>query len=225
MTGSWQQIGESAVRLLLAMVLGGVIGWQRESADKPAGFRTHILVCVGAALFTLVSAVGFFGTGADPARVASNIVVGIGFLGAGTIWRTGVTVQGLTTAASLWTVAAIGTAAGIGYYAGALFTTVIVVAVLTLFKVFEVRIPRLGLGHIIMVMTDRPGQLGRIGTALGAFGVNIEHVELSGRTADKVVLEIAVRLPARVSRHELLVALGDVEGVDEVRWEDAGAAA
>ncbi len=225
MTGSWQQIGESAVRLLLAMVLGGVIGWQRESADKPAGFRTHILVCVGAALFTLVSSVGFFGSGADPARVASNIVVGIGFLGAGTIWRTGVTVQGLTTAASLWTVAAIGTAAGIGYYVGALFTTVIVVAVLTLFKVFEVRIPRRGLGHVIMVMTDRPGQLGRIGTALGAFGVNIEHVELSGRTGDKVVLELAVRLPARVSRHELLIALGDVEGVDEVRWEDTGAGA
>jgi len=222
---SWAQIGESAVRLLLAMVLGGVIGWQRESADKPAGFRTHILVCVGAALFTLVSVVGFFGTGADPARVASNIVVGIGFLGAGTIWRTGVTVQGLTTAASLWTVAAIGTATGVGYYVGALLTTAIVVAVLTLFKVFEVRIPRRGLGHIVMVMTDRPGQLGRIGTALGAFGVNIERVELSERTGDKVVLELAVRLPSRVSRHELTVALGDVEGVDEVRWEDTGAAA
>ena len=101
---------EAGLRLLLASVLGGVVGWQRESADKPAGFRTHIIVCLGAALFTLVSAVGFFGSGADPARVASNIVVGIGFLGAGTIWRTGGSVQGLTTAASLWTVAAIGTA-------------------------------------------------------------------------------------------------------------------
>ncbi len=222
---SWLQVGESAIRLVLAMVLGGVIGWQRESADKPAGFRTHILVCVGAALYTLVSAVGFFGTGADPARVASNVVVGIGFLGAGTIWRTGVTVQGLTTAASLWTVAAIGVAAGIGYYVGAIFTTVIVVAVLTFFKVFEVRIPRRGLGTLIMVMADRPGQLGKIGTALGAFGVNIEHVEMSQRTGDRVLLEMAIRLPPRVSRHELLVALGDVEGVDEVRWEDGNAVA
>ena len=222
---SWEQIGESAVRLLLAMVLGGVIGWQRESADKPAGFRTHILVSVGAALFTLVSAVGFFGTGADPARVASNIVVGIGFLGAGTIWRTGASVQGLTTAASLWTVAAIGTAAGIGFYAGALFTTVIVVSVLTLFKVFEVRIPRRGLGHVVMVMADRPGQLGKIGAALGVFGVNIEQVELSGHSDDRVMLELALRLPPRVSRDELLVALGEVEGVAEVRWEDANAAA
>src|SRR5437879_11324711 len=124
------------------MVVGGLIGGQRERADQPAGLRTRILVWGGGALLTLVSAVGFCGTGADPARVASNIVVGIGFLGAGTIWRTGASVQGLTTAASLWTVAAIGTAAGIGFYAGALFTTVIVVSVLTLFKVFEVCIPR-----------------------------------------------------------------------------------
>jgi len=98
---------EAGLRLLMAMALGGVIGWQRESAEKPAGFRTHILVAVGAALFTLISAVGFFGSGADPARVASNIVVGIGFLGAGTIFRTSGSVQGLTTAASLWTVAAM----------------------------------------------------------------------------------------------------------------------
>jgi putative Mg2+ transporter-C (MgtC) family protein len=221
----WQQVGESAIRLLLAMILGGIIGWQRESAEKPAGFRTHILVCVGAALFTLISSVGLFGTNADPARVASNIVVGIGFLGAGTILRTGVSVQGLTTAASLWTVAAIGTAVGVGFYAGALFATVIVVSVLTLFKVFEVRIPRRGLGRVIMLMADRPGQLGKIGTALGAFGVNIERVELSGRTEDRVVLELAVRLPPRISRHDLLVALGDVDGVDEVRWEDGNVAA
>jgi len=75
----WEGMGESTLRLLLAMIMGGVIGWQREATEKPAGFRTHILVCLGAALFTLISAVGFFGSGADPARVASNIVVGIGF--------------------------------------------------------------------------------------------------------------------------------------------------
>lgn len=216
---------EATLRLLMAMALGGVIGWQRESADKPAGFRTHILVCVGAALFTLISAVGFFGSGADPARVASNIVVGIGFLGAGTIFRTGGTVQGLTTAASLWTVAAIGTAAGIGYYLGAAMATAIVMGVLTLFKIFEERIPRRGLGHVVMVMADRPGQLGKIGTMLGTYGVNIEHVELSQRMDEKVSLSMAVRVPPRVSRDELMVALGAVEGVDEVRWEDSTAAA
>jgi putative Mg2+ transporter-C (MgtC) family protein len=219
-----EQLGIAALRLGLALALGGLIGWQRESAEKPAGFRTHILVCVGAALFTLISAVGFFGTGADPARVASNIVVGIGFLGAGTIWRTGVTVQGLTTAASLWTVAAIGTAVGVGYYAGAILTTAIVAAVLTLFKGFEARIPRRGVGHLSLVIADRPGQIGRVGTLLGSLGVNIEHVDMSGRMDEKVVLTLGVRLPPRLSRDELLVALGDVEGVEAVRWEDTAAA-
>lgn len=216
---------EAGLRLLLAMALGGVVGWQREITEKPAGFRTHILVCVGAALFTLISAVGFFGTGADPARVASNIVVGIGFLGAGTIWRTAGSVQGLTTAASLWTVAAIGTAAGVGYYFGAIAATAIVMGVLTLLKIFEVRIPRHGVGHVVMVMADRPGQLGRIGTVLGTFGVNIEHVDLSARLDNKVVLALAARVPPRVSRDEILIALGGVEGVEEVRWEDGTAAA
>lgn len=216
---------EAALRLLLAMALGGVIGWQREATEKPAGFRTHILVCLGAALFTLISAVGFFGSGADPARVASNIVVGIGFLGAGTIWRTGASVQGLTTAANLWTVAAIGTAAGIGYYFGAVLTAIIVLGVLTLFKGLEAIIPRRGTGHLIMITSDRPGQLGRIGTALGSLGVNIEHVEVSERRDSRVVLQMTVRLPARMSRHDVLVAVGDLEGVDEVRWEDSSPAA
>jgi putative Mg2+ transporter-C (MgtC) family protein len=211
---------EAGIRLLLASLLGGVVGWQRESADKPAGFRTHIIVCLGAALFTLVSAVGFFGTGADPARVASNIVVGIGFLGAGTIWRTGGSVQGLTTAASLWTVAAIGTATGLGYYFGAAAATTIVIVALTALKWFEERIPRRGVGVMNIVMVDRPGQLGRIGTVLGAFGVNIERVEMSARMDNKVTLELAARIPPRVSRGEILVALGDVEGVEDVRWED-----
>ncbi len=219
-----EQLGVTVLRLGLSLVLGGLIGWQRESADKPAGFRTHILVCVGAALFTLISAVGFFGTGADPARVASNIVVGIGFLGAGTIWRTGATVQGLTTAASLWTVAAIGTAVGVGYYTAAILATIIVAAVLTLFKGFEARIPRRGVGHLSLVIADRPGQIGRIGTLLGNLGVNIEHVDMSGRMDEKVVLALGVRLPPRLSRDELLVALGDVDGVEAVRWEDTGAA-
>jgi putative Mg2+ transporter-C (MgtC) family protein len=210
---------ESIVRLLLAMVLGGVVGVERESVDKPAGFRTHILVSVGAALFALVSRDGFFGTGADPARVASNIVVGIGFLGAGTIWRTGVSVQGLTTAASLWSVAAVGTATGIGYYHGAGGATAIVVGVLTLMKGVERRLPRRGAGRCIVVMLDVPGQLGRIGAALGVLGVNIDRVEFTGKVDQKVLLDLMLRLPMRVTREDVLVALGEIQGVDEARWE------
>lgn len=210
---------ETALRLMLAVALGGIIGFERESVDKPAGFRTHMLVCVGAALFALISREGFFGSGADPSRVASNIVVGIGFLGAGTIWRTGVGVQGLTTAASLWSVAAIGTASGIGFYGGAVWTTVIVVGVLTLMKGVERRLPRRGVGHVIVLMADVPGQLGRIGTALGALGVNIDRVEFTEKVDKKVQVNMLLRLPVRVSREDILVVLGELQGVDHARWE------
>lgn len=100
-------------RLAVAMLVGALIGYERESAGKPASVRTHGMVCLGAALFTLVSTEGFGGTG-DPGRVASQIVTGIGFLGAGAILHDRSGAHGLTTAASLWVTAAIGTAVGVG---------------------------------------------------------------------------------------------------------------
>lgn len=118
-------------RLVLAAVLAGLVGYEREQADKPAGFRTHILVGMGAALFTVVSVYGF-GRASDPARVAAQIVTGIGFLGAGTIFRSEGLVLGLTTAASIWAVAAIGTAAAVGMYAMSALATVIMLLVLRL---------------------------------------------------------------------------------------------
>jgi putative Mg2+ transporter-C (MgtC) family protein len=105
---------EMVLRILLAAALGGVIGFQRERLDKPAGFRTHILIASGAALFTVVSIMGFETD--DTARVAAGIVAGIGFLGAGSIIRRGNHIEGLTTAASIWAVAGIGMAAGSGLY-------------------------------------------------------------------------------------------------------------
>ena len=124
---------EMVLRLLLAAVLGAGIGYQRERAGKPAGLRTHLLVCLGAALFTLASIYGF-GLGADPARVAAGVVAGIGFIGAGTIFRHGDAglVVGLTTAASLWLVAAVGMAAATGLYLLSVIATAIAVAVLAL---------------------------------------------------------------------------------------------
>jgi putative Mg2+ transporter-C (MgtC) family protein len=104
-----------AIRLLLAAVAGMVIGIERELRDQAAGLRTHMLVAVGACLFAIVGAYGFGGEG-DPSRVAAQVVTGIGFLGAGAIIREGVSVRGLTTAASLWVVAAAGTAVGLGLY-------------------------------------------------------------------------------------------------------------
>ena len=122
---------EAGLRLLLAAGLGAVIGFQRERAGKPAGLRTHILIGMGSALFTIVSIYGFGGT-ADPARIAAGVVTGIGFIGAGVIFRgmRGDKVMGITTAASIWITAAIGIAAGAGLYIIATAAAVITLLVL-----------------------------------------------------------------------------------------------
>jgi putative Mg2+ transporter-C (MgtC) family protein len=125
---------EILVRVGLAAALGGAVGLEREIREREAGLRTHMLVSVGAALFTLVSAYAWSdfnfstreGVTFDPTRIAAQIVSGIGFLGAGAIIRQGLSVRGLTTAATLWVVAAIGMASGAGYYVAAVLTTALV---------------------------------------------------------------------------------------------------
>jgi putative Mg2+ transporter-C (MgtC) family protein len=129
---------EMALRLLLAAGLGALIGYQRERLKKPAGLRTHILIALGAALFTVVSVFGFDST-ADVARVAAGVVTGIGFIGAGVIFR-GLRgeegyVAGLTTAASVWVTAAIGLAVGVGLYLVAILVTILSVLVLMIPKI------------------------------------------------------------------------------------------
>lgn len=138
------------ISLMLALVLGFALGLERELTNKYAGLRTHILVCLGACVFTLISIHGFptFAPGdnvdinqatgiRDTARVAAQIVTGIGFIGAGTVLRNGPIVIGLTTAATLWVAASIGMACGAGMYEIAIFSTILSVAVLTLIRIFE----------------------------------------------------------------------------------------
>ncbi len=118
---------EMLIRMLLAFALGALLGWERERAGRPAGLRTFMMVTAGSAAFTLVSIYGFVdqGTVRDPARVAAQIVTGIGFLGAGTIWRTPSTVRGLTTAATIWFAAAVGMMVGSGLYLVSTMTAVL----------------------------------------------------------------------------------------------------
>jgi putative Mg2+ transporter-C (MgtC) family protein len=123
---------ELALRLLLGLVLGAIIGLEREFGRQPAGFRTHSLVALGACLFTIVSAYAFLGAGADPTRIAAQVVTGIGFIGAGAVLQYQGHIRGLTTAASLWSVAAIGMAAGAGLYVLAVLGTALVLVVLSL---------------------------------------------------------------------------------------------
>ncbi|MEP7040187.1 MAG: MgtC/SapB family protein [Chloroflexota bacterium] len=118
--------------MAVGLVLGAAIGFERELHRQPAGFRTHSLVALGSAFFTIISAYGFAGSSVDPTRIAAQIVSGIGFIGAGTILQYRGNIRGLTTAASLWAVAAIGMAAGAGLLALALIGTLLILVVLAL---------------------------------------------------------------------------------------------
>jgi putative Mg2+ transporter-C (MgtC) family protein len=128
---------EMVLRLLLSAALGACIGYQRERAHKPAGLRTHILISMGSALFTVVSVFGFGSQGVDASRIAAGVVTGVGFIGAGVIFRgmRGDAIMGITTAASVWVSAAVGLAAGAGMYIVAPVVTLITVVVLLLPRV------------------------------------------------------------------------------------------
>lgn len=128
---------ELTLRLVVALLLGAVIGWERELQRMPAGFRTHALVSLGSAIFTIVSAFAFTGPLSDPTRIAAQVVSGVGFLGGGAILHYGGTVRGLTTAASLWAVAAVGMAAGAGLFVVAAVSAVLVIVALEVFQRIE----------------------------------------------------------------------------------------
>lgn len=133
---------EIALRLLFAMIIGLIVGIEREYTHRPAGMRTHILVALGSCVVMLTGQMIFaqylpYGATPDPARLAAQVIAGVGFLGAGTILRDGASVKGLTTAASLWSVACLGLAVGGGYYVIALVGTVLVILTLTLFELLQ----------------------------------------------------------------------------------------
>ena len=142
MLAGFDNYSEFLIRMLLASLLGGLIGLERDIHGRAAGLRTHLLVSLGTAVFTILSELiaknaDTSGFSSDPGRIAAQVVVGIGFLGAGVIIKEGVNVRGLTTAACLWTVAAIGMAAGSGYYQIAIFTTGIALIGLVILKFVE----------------------------------------------------------------------------------------
>ena len=128
-----------ALRLLCAMIVGALIGLEREYTHRPAGLRTHILVALGACVASIMGQMLFaqYGGSSDPARLSAQVITGVGFLGAGTIMKEGVSVKGLTTAASVWAVACLGIAAGFGYYALALAGMVFTLITLTVFEALQ----------------------------------------------------------------------------------------
>jgi putative Mg2+ transporter-C (MgtC) family protein len=213
-TLGWDQ---TLLRLVAAVVLGGAIGLERELDEKAAGLRTHILVSLGSALFTLVSAYGFSefvvaGTSrTDPTRIAAQIVTGIGFLGAGVIFRQGFNVRGLTTAASLWLVAAVGMAAGAGFWAAAVVGTGVgVLALRPLEWVKGWFLPQRAPDRLQIELTDD-------GSPRPILDVLEEQCGLMALRRDgrSIEVEVAVDRRQRAAVLEALMELGDVE---EARW-------
>ena len=178
---------ELIARLTLACVLGGIIGYERQSRRKSAGLRTNILVCLGSCLIMLLSELVYSGvegrTNADPARLAAQVVSGIGFLGAGAIMKEGLTVTGLTTAACLWVVAGVGLAVGAGFYTGALFTTALVSGTLGSLSRLDDWVDHEK--HISMIVhtVDRPSQLIHISACLEDLNLRVLAVKVK---ADEV---------------------------------------
>lgn len=222
---------EIALRLFLAVVLGGLIGFERESHNRPAGFRTHILVCTGSALIMMVSAYGFAGQigegfEADPGRIAAGVVTGIGFLGAGTILQHRGSVRGLTTAATIWVVSGVGLAAGIGFYFGAVVTTVFVLISLLMLRRFEKSyFTRRRLKHLQVRAIDQPGLLGQIGAILGQMMVNIRKSELGepehqGEAGPELInIEFLVETPMGIELKQMFERLYELQGVIDVSWQ------
>lgn len=219
---SWALVSaqDAVLRLLVATVLTGLIGLEREHHERPAGFRTNVLVGVGSCLFMMIS-VGLAGEDYDPARLAANVVVGIGFLGAGTIIRHGSAVRGLTTAAGLWVVSAIGVAAGMGWFEGAGLTTVLALLVLGLFRLAERRL-RGQRQRLTLTTTVREGTAA-LDACLHAFdelGATVHGLQVERQPdEDRQTVTATLSLPSSTGLEVLTEKLAAISGVQAARWE------
>lgn len=209
---------ELLFRLTLACVLGGLVGIERERLRHPAGFRTHILVCIGATLVMLCNIYIFDNyknyANIDPGRFGAQVISGIGFLGAGTILKEGVTVKGLTTAASLWSVACIGIATGLGFYTGSVFATILVLVTLVVFSKFENRMYRSRQSTLLKIKTtDRPGQIGKIGTELGKCGLQICDISMEVSDETSVLVKVRVSKAREDVGTDVMDCLSKIDGI------------
>lgn len=201
------------LRLFVAAILGGIVGIERENQKRAAGLRTHILVSLGSALVMVTSEYLFNAynglTDVDPARLGAQVISGIGFLGAGTIIKQGISVRGLTTAASLWAVACIGLAAGCGFYEAAVITAAIVFLTLVFLRKFENVLNRKSnaTDEVAIRMDNKPGKIGEVASCIGRSGVNITNVEIEADEDDKIVVNFTLNLPKGIKMSDVTKVL------------------
>ena len=219
---------EIVKRLLLSAVLGGLIGVEREVNNRPAGLRTHILVTLGSTLVMLVSIDGLSRMGgvilSDPYRLAAQVVSGIGFLGAGTIMRTGNSINGLTTAASLWVSAGIGLAIGTGYYLGGIVTAAIVLITLMSLGVVERGFLRRKYNTFEVIGINRTGLVGDVGTLFGENYISIKDISVVSSDEEiNGLMEVhyIVKLPNKFKLDLFQNQICEIKGVKSVIFEGA----
>ncbi|MFD0673899.1 MgtC/SapB family protein [Cohnella sp. GCM10027633] len=216
-----------AIRLLLSVLLGGLVGIERERKNHAAGLRTHILVCLGSCLIMLLSMYGFAAFAdepnvrLDPARLAAQVITGVGFLGAGTILFTGKSITGLTTAASVWVVMAIGLAVGAGFYMPAGLSAVLVLLILWGLNIVEKRYVKHRRECVVTVTADAEARLvENLQRLLSERGAKLSHVKFAD--ADEAGESGLQRIHMHIAlpRREQLIAIADqfkrLEGVKSV---------
>jgi putative Mg2+ transporter-C (MgtC) family protein len=222
MISEWQII----LRVLVGAVLGAAVGIERERHDQPAGLRTHMILVIGATLAMVLSVnVGYLyarpGTPSDPARLAAQVISGIGFLGAGAILRYGFTVKGLTTATSLWTMAIVGMTVGAGYYLIGVFATILMLVVLSLLNIIENRFVRTAVARFIQIEADyHKGVVKSIRKTVQKFSDSLASFTIQKHIKNK---RLRIQIVARISRdqalEELIELLSDIEGVRNLKVE------
>ena len=216
---------EISLRLLLACVFGGIVGFQRERHGAPAGFRTNILVSLGAALIMVLSMYGFSdftSVNKDPARLAAQVVSGIGFLGAGTILRDKTSIKGLTTAASLWVVSAIGLAVGAGFYFSSFITTILVF--ITLERSIELYFFRSSQIFKVVTMngTCKIKELNAIFELHKIATQNISMTLLHDEQS-RTVIEYKLKTPfTQINMDKLIEDINEIDGIYSVEKEGSG---
>ncbi len=216
---------EFVLRLVLAVLCGMAVGIERERKNQAAGLRTHIAVILGATLVMLISKYGFTDIDVinkDPARLAAQVVSGIGFLGAGMIIVNRNKVRGLTTAASLWTTACIGLSVGAGFYVPAIATTVLLVGTLSILQHFESKHVKRGYKKITVVIENVDAFMEKLETVLGKNDIILEKVEkrehknIDCEEGELVDLSVYLHFPARADISFLIGDIGRIPGVRKV---------
>ncbi|WP_099156824.1 MgtC/SapB family protein [Virgibacillus ndiopensis] len=211
------------VRVLIALVLSGVIGFERELKNHSAGFRTHILVGIGSCLMMLLSLYGFEAyidkydnVRFDPTRIPSYVISGIGFLGAGTIMVYGGTIRGLTTAASIWAVAGLGLVIGAGMYATAVFTTLVILLSLIFLNNFEKLFTKGSSSTIIEIVASPNLKINNIVTVLESYDITLKKVEIVKVENDLRNIFIKIDRDIKVDRIILFEEISKIEHVRNI---------